>query len=177
MTMKANTYDTVSQIFHWLTVLLVSVMLVTGFGRDLFSFSMHDAIGNFHKSMGLLILGLTLLRVLWRGVKDAPPLDMPRPQKLAAHAVHSFIYAMLIVLPLTGWAMVSYFGKPLSFFGLFDVFPFGDKNRMEAVTAKEIHEFLAFTLSGLLSLHILAALYHHFVRKDGTINRMIPNRK
>jgi cytochrome b561 len=177
MTRMSNKYDTVSQVFHWLTVCLVSVMLLTGFGRDLFDFSSRDTVMMVHKGFGLTILALTLLRILWRAIKDAPPLQMPLAQRCAAHGTHALIYAVLIVLPLTGWAMASYFGKPLSYFGLFDVFPITEKNRGEGITTKEVHEFLAFALSGLIALHILAAFFHHFIKKDGVINRMLPNRK
>lgn len=179
MTEVAKKYDAVSQFFHWLTVLFVILMLASGFGRDFVPFSARDQVMDLHKSFGLTILLVTGLRIIWRAFRDAPPLPdtTPLPQKIAAHATHAFIYALLIVLPLTGWMMVSCFGKPLSFFGAFDIAALAEKDRVRAVITKDVHEILAFLLSGLIAAHIGAAVFHHFIQKDGLINRMIPHRK
>lgn len=170
-----NRYSTVSLILHWLIAALVvtQVLLVAG----------HEAIEgdrallNLHKSVGLSILVLTLVRLGWRIANPALPLPeaMPRWQKLVARATHVLFYVFLIAMPLVGWAASSAAGRDIVWFGLFEwpLLPIGGGREM-AGSLMDLHEAAAKALYVLIALHIVGALKHHFVDRDNVLHRMIP---
>jgi len=136
-----------------------------------------------HKSFGVTILLLTVLRLAWRLGHKPPPLPaaMAGWEKFAARATHVAFYALLVITPLAGWAMVSVSPTdiPTKIFGVISLphMPFfegvSDRAAVEDVI-KEVHEYLAFTILGLLALHVGAALKHHFVNKDQVMSGMAP---
>src|SRR5262245_58961210 len=121
MTGSTLHYDRVARGLHWTVGGLIIVNLILGIG--------HDAIGKafsvmpIHKSIGLLVLALSLFRLAWRLTHRPPPLpdSMARWEKAAAHGLHWIFYALMIALPVTGWIFVSAGDRPLHFFWLFDV--------------------------------------------------------
>lgn len=181
-------YSTVAVILHWLIALAVIALLIAGFW-------MGDAIRNpetqalafevfqLHKSLGLTVLVLTVVRLGWRLGHPAPALPdtMPGWQKTAAHATAWAFYVILLVMPLSGWVIVSTspFGLPTMWFGLFE-WPHITQltNAANALqingAAEEVHELLAFGAVGLLFLHVSGALKHHFIDRDDVLARMLP---
>lgn len=178
-------YTSVAVALHWAIAVLILGQIAGGL-------YMHDLpntapwkfhLYQIHKSVGLSILALTFLRLGWRLTHKVPALPdaMPGWQKLAARATHWGFYALLILTPLAGWAMVSVSPKeiPTIWFGLVDIphLPFfegvQDRGAVEDVF-KERHMFLAFTALFLLALHAGAALKHGFIDRDGVLRSMAP---
>ena len=133
-----------------------------------------------HKSFGFIILGLSILRLIWRLMHKAPPLpDNLKPwERKAAKFTHVGFYAFIIGLPLSGWIMVSA-STPKITTKIFKKIKIADfpaiprTEAMETIT-KTAHEVLAYALAVLIVLHIGAALKHHFVLKDNVLSRMLP---
>lgn len=171
-------YSPPAQIFHWLTVFFVAAAWTLGvLGDDLPRGSIRH-IGEFvHIIFGELVVLLLLLRVVWRFVTPAPPLEKTRfgaPAALATKLGHLAIYALLLAVPVVGVVTLFHGGEALSLFGVVDIPSPWPKNRELKHYSKEIHELLAHLLVMLAALHAAAALTHHFVLKDRTLKRMLP---
>jgi len=180
-------YTTVAIILHWLIALLIIGQIACGVYMTRLP---DDTVSKFeiyqlHKSSGLSILTLSLLRLIWRITHQPPPLPngMSGWEKTSARLSHVGFYALMIMVPLGGWALVSAspFASSVPTY-IFGVIPwphlpfFEDIEDRAALTEKiaGLHEFFAFTILGLLALHITAALKHHFVTKDSVLVRMAP---
>lgn len=171
MTVTQEKYSAFARWLHWSMAVLIIANLAGGL--------LHDALGDWvmplHKATGILILVLAVIRILWRMVKPAPhlPANMPLWERATASFTQSVMYALMVLIPLSGWVMSSAGDRPLTFFGLFPIpkFNITRENPVWGV-AHEGHELMAFLLIALLVLHIGAALRHHFVLKDGLLSRM-----
>ena len=169
-----NRYSIVSLILHWLIAALVvtQVALITVYE----STESRDFV-NAHKSVGLTILVLTLVRLGWRIANPAIPLPdtMRRWERLLARATHVLFYVFMIGMPLAGWAASSAAGLDILWFGLFPwpLLPIGGGREMEG-QLMDMHELAAKALYVLLALHVVSALKHHFVDRDNVLHRMIP---
>ncbi|WP_085808660.1 cytochrome b [Sphingomonas sp. TZW2008] len=168
-------YSSVAIAFHWIIALLVVVNLAIGL--------LHDAIPSLrawmpgHKAVGITVLALTAGRLAWRLAHRAPPLlaHTPAWEKGLAHATHWTLYALLLLMPLSGWAMVSGTEKrrPLDWFGTFDI-PYLPVSTATGSAAHEAHELLGWLMLALVVLHIAAALRHHLILRDDVLARMAP---
>ena len=169
-----NRYSIVSLILHWLIAALVvtQVALITVYE----STESRDFV-NAHKSVGLTILVLTLVRLGWRIVNPAIPLPdtMRRWEKWLARATHVVFYAFLIGMPLVGWAASSAAGRDVQWFGLFPwpLLPIAGGREM-AGQLMDMHELAAKALYVLIALHVAGALKHHFIDRDNVLHRMVP---
>lgn len=170
-----QTYGLIARIFHWLVALLIITLLIVGFymtslepTEDTFK------IYGMHKAFGLTAFVLILLRTLWRITNRyvQPPADLPEILKIAAVSAHLLLYVLMLVMPTSGMLMSLFGGHPISYFGLFTIDAF-EKNAELATTFKNTHETTAWILVILISAHILAAIYHHFIRKDNVLLRML----
>lgn len=168
----AASYSRVARWLHWGMALLIIGNLIGGLAHDLAP----RTIMPLHMGTGLLILALTLLRFGWRLIHRPPamPAAMPAWEKAAAHLGHLTLYALMFLIPLSGWVMASAGRSPISFFGLFDVMKF-DVTRGTPLweAAHEGHELMAFGMIALLVIHVVAALRHHHVLKDDVLTRML----
>ena len=165
----------VSIALHWLTTLLVIGLAVVGLVMtELPNSALKVQVYALHKSVGLTVLALAALRLLWRLVAGAPDeIPAPRLQQLAAKAVHWALYVLLFALPLSGWLFNSAAGFPLKWFGVLALPKlFTGYNPELKHLAHELHESGFYLLALLLVLHAGAALYHHYLKKDDTLNRM-----
>lgn len=176
-------YSGVARTFHWVTVLAVFTMLPLGLamtyrGKTLSIFDgTTDALYSAHKLLGFLLLWLTAGRLIYRLLHGAPS-DEPSLtwwQRAGSHLVHWLLYGLLLVVPLLGWLGVSLF-PARTVFGLFDLPALTGPDQGAANRVLGIHGKLALTLGAIVALHILAALYHRFVRRDGVLRRMWPGR-
>ena len=174
-----NRYNNISIILHWiLGAALVAIFIFGNYMADLPFSPQRLKLFNWHKWAGIMILFLSLLRLLWRLTHPAPALpakfDLTMPTwQLKAHKItHIALYAMFFVVPLTGWAYTSAAGFPVVLFGLFPLPDLIGADKALATLIKPWHEISAFTLAGLVVLHILAALKHHFIDRDGLLQRM-----
>jgi len=172
----ATRWSTVAKTFHWTMALLI-------LGNGAFAFWMDglkpslNKINMFalHKSIGLTVLALFLLRVLWRFADRRPPhTPGPRWQMVAMHAVHALLYVLIVALPLTGWAFNSAHGYPLQYFRQFNLPAIVGHDEGLANVLIEVHEYLFWFLLLLLVPHVGGALKHHIVDRDDTLRRMLP---
>ena len=172
-----NAYGLVAQAFHWLVVAGIIAQFVWAWRIDRTdSIRAEFALVNQHKSIGMTILGLVVFRLLWRGFNRPPPLptSMSPWEKFAASTAHWLLYALILAMPLSGWIYTSAAGFGAEFFGLVDIPDLVDRGeRLEKVFG-EVHEWLATCIIVLVSIHVLAALRHQFVLKDGLLRRMLP---
>lgn len=183
--MASTRYTNVAVALHWAMAILIIGQIAGGF-------YMHGlpntspakfALYQLHKSFGLSILALTFVRFGWRLAHRPPVLPSTTPlwQQLAARATHWVFYALMILTPLAGWAIVSVSPKeiPTVWFGLFEIphLPLfngvEDRHAVEEIL-EERHETLAFMILFLLALHIGAALKHGFIDRDGVLRSMAP---
>jgi cytochrome b561 len=180
-------YGAVAVTLHWLIALLVIGNICLGlYMSDLpRSDPTKFMIFQIHKSIGLTVLVLSILRVAWRLINPVPPLPagLSAPLRYAAHASHFLLYFLIVFIPLTGWIMVSAspLGNGTLYFGLFE-WPnlplFTGMSRAELrpmhETFETAHVILAWSAIVLVPLHVSAALYHHFWRGDTVLKRMLP---
>lgn len=175
---SAKQYGLVSQILHWLMAVLIMLQFIwawrfeqLGIGRERYE------LVNQHKSIGLTILTLLLIRLLWRSFNPPPPsVAMPLWQQQAMRTVHGLIYLLLLIIPPIGWAMSSAGGFVVSWFDVVDLPALTAQNDALKESLRDLHAALAWTLAVLITGHIAAALHHHFVQKDDTLKRMLPGR-
>lgn len=167
-------YSTTAMWFHWTIAVLVIVNLAVGI--------LHDPIPALrawmpgHKAIGVTVLVLTAGRIAWRLTHPAPPLPPATKawERVSAHATHWTLYVLLILMPLSGWTMVSAgTRRPLTWFGLFDIpyLPVSDAAGDIGATA---HGILGWTMLTLVALHIAAALRHRLILRDHVLARMAP---
>jgi cytochrome b561 len=143
--------------------------------------SRHDPIGSadslydLHRSIGAAVIPLVILRLIYRWTHSPLPLpeDIPAMQRLTAHVTHWGLYALLIVQPLTGWIATSAYRAPVIVFGWFELPPIWPENRAFCEQLFSVHSLIGIAIACLAAAHIGAALYHHFVRKDRILMRMI----
>ena len=178
MSLRSNDrqWGSVAKFFHWVIALAI-------IGNGLFALLIDLARSPMqkinwialHKSIGLTVLALLLLRVLWRGL-DRRPLEAAgsRWQRWAARAVHAVLYALILALPLSGWWFNSIAGKPLQWFKLFNLPALTAKNEDLTHWAHAVHEYLYWFLLLVLVAHVGAALKHHLKDNDNVLRRMLP---
>jgi cytochrome b561 len=169
-------YGAVAQLFHWAIVALVITQFVLAKRADGLSPIAKIGILATHKSIGITILGLALLRLAWRLFNPVPPLPAgaPRWQVRAAHVSHFLLYALLFITPILGWLMSSARAFSVSWFGLVTLPDFIAPNRATYETLHEAHEIMAYSLATIAVVHAAAALKHHFLDHDDVLRRMLP---
>lgn len=181
MAARPAVYSPAARRFHWITVAAVFVMIPLGLGMtyrgntlDLWD-ELTNGLYSAHKLLGFLVLWLTAGRLAYRLLHGAPP-DEPTLewwQKAASHLVHWALYGLLLVVPLLGWIGVSLY-PALTIFDLFNLPALAAPNEEAAKRVLALHGWLAILLALAVAGHIVAALSHHFVRRDGVLRRMLP---
>lgn len=166
---------------HWLlAIALVGIFSVGLYMADLPFSPQRLKLYNWHKWAGITILLLSVLRLVWRLTHTPPALPptvvqaMPGWQMRAYHATHVAMYALFFIVPLVGWAYSSAAGFPIVLFGVLPLPDFVPASKPLSELIKPWHEISAFALAGLVLLHVAAALKHHFIDKDGLLQRMLP---
>ena len=181
MTMKntINTYGSVSKFFHWTIFILVLGMLSFGFFLDDVPKPYQGMTYNIHKLTGLTILTLMAFRLFWRSINAKPglPYDTPYWQIIAERTVHFLLYLSLFVMPLAGWVGSAASGHPPHLGDWVLNLPINHPNKPLAEAAFTVHNWTAYILIGLITIHVLAALYHFFIKKDDILSRMLPHRR
>jgi cytochrome b561 len=165
-------YTLTARILHW--VIAVLVLFQVPAGILIVNFDL-GPVYNLHKSVGVLILPLVVIRLGWRLTHPAPPLphDIPAPQRAAAQTVHWTLYTLLIVQPIIGWIGTSAYPAPVPFFGLFEMPHIWWDDRTLSDQLFVVHRWIGIAMGVLLIGHIGAALHHHFIRKDEVFLRMV----
>jgi cytochrome b561 len=176
MTTSAPAYSLTARTLHWITATLVLINLPLGLAiANISDGPLKDWLYNLHRSVGALVIPVILLRFIYRlSHRPAPlPVDVPPIQQLAAHATHWLLYGLLIVQPFLGWIGTSAFPAPIVVFGLFELPPIWWEDRAFSDLVLTVHAFVALAIACLVVLHIGAALYHHYIRKDAVLARML----
>lgn len=184
---RAPTYTPLQKTLHWLVALLVLAqipggLLIEGYEQPTVE-AVNAALGenafntiyDLHKSVGLTILGLMILRVGARATRGKPPYLHPLPawMRLASGAVHASLYVLLIVTPIIGWIGVSAYPAPVPFFFLFDLqLPVAEDRPLSEWLLGSVHGPLGLLIGILAVIHILAALQHRLIRRDEVLSRM-----
>jgi cytochrome b561 len=173
-------YTTTAIVLHWLIALLIIGAFTLGLVMtDIPGFSPTKLrYYSWHKWAGVTVLLLAAVRLLWR-LKNRPPelsASMPAWQRGAAHGLHHLLYVFIFAVPLSGYFYTLAAGFPVVYFGLFQLPVLIAKNPALAETLKTVHYWLNMTMAALVLLHVLAALKHTFVDRDGTLRRMLPGR-
>ncbi|GLQ21902.1 cytochrome b [Algimonas porphyrae] len=173
-------YTRVAIVLHWTIALLIIGLIVFGLLMTKEWMPNRFAIYQLHKSFGITVLALSIVRLIWRLRHKPPALPdaMPGWQQRASHLTHGVFYGLMFVMPLLGWAMVSASDLPIPTV-LFGVVPLPDLPGLaqsEALEArfKALHEIGAKLFIGLIVLHVGAALKHQFIDRDGVLRRMLP---
>ncbi|MBJ9977717.1 cytochrome b [Pseudomonas sp. S75] len=176
LTLSAR-YARLSIALHWLMLVLLAAVyacieLRGQFPRDS---AERDLMKNLHFMLGLSVFALVWLRLAVRVVRATPPI-LPRPpawQTGLAHLMHLMLYLLMIGMPLAGWLILSAAGKPIPFYGL-ELPALIGKDPDLAKFIKGWHERVGTWGYWLIGLHALAGLYHHAIRRDNTLQRMLP---
>jgi len=174
----ATGWGPVTRLFHWGMLILLTGMVVVGDTMtDLPLGPAKLKIYALHKSIGITLLVLAVLRLAWRFGERRPTLPpMPAWQAKAAAAAHGLLYVLMLEIPLTGWLYNSAAGFPLQWFRLVNLPALAAADPALKALAKSAHEAGVVTLITLVALHALAALKHHFIDKDDTLKLMLPRR-
>ena len=167
----------VSQLLHWVIVVLIIVQVTLAeIADDLPIGAKKLALLARHKSFGITILGLALLRLAWRQLHPTPALPgtLKPYERALARFTHFMLYALLFAMPLSGWMMSSARGFPVSWFHIFQLPDLVPKNKALYDAFLTTHHTLAVVLAVVVTLHVAGALKHHFVLKDNVLRRMLP---
>jgi cytochrome b561 len=176
---KGRGYTGTAKALHWLILALLIVQFILAWtmphiGRNT---PVTTLIG-LHFSFGALILLVAVVRLLWRLTHAEPePEDgLPPWQVISARLNHWLLYLLLFVVPILGWINASWRGMPVSVFGLFEMPNLIAKRAPGWGWTGDIHGLLAdYAMLALVGLHVVAALYHYFIRRDGVLQRMLPD--
>lgn len=179
MQLKNNTtrYGVIAQLFHWTVVVLIVTQYVLANKANNLPLSLAKiSTLATHKSVGITILALAILRLIWRWFNPVPPgpATAPRWQNIASHVSHWSLYGLILLTPIVGWLMSSARNFSVSWFGLVTLPDFVEPDTTAYNFFRDAHEVLAIALFFIAIVHIAAALKHHFWDRDNVLRRMLP---
>jgi cytochrome b561 len=176
MNQALQRFTPLQRALHWLMAACILTMFFVGVGMVSTLMPKYLPLIAFHKSLGALILVLALLRLGVRLRYGAPPLpvDLPEPMKLAAHLSHYVLYALMIAMPILGWAMLSAANYPVVLFGGLHLPAIAPQSDSLHTQLWDAHYYLAFVFFAIVLLHLAAGLFHALVRRDGVFQTMAP---
>ena len=169
-------FTSLQRILHWLMAICILTMLFVGVGMVSTVAPKYLPLISFHKTLGVTILVLALIRLVVRLRTGAPPLpaDLPEPMKLAAQLSHYALYALMILMPLVGWAMLSAANYPIVLWGGARLPAIAPPSDSLHTLLWNTHVYLGLAFYALVLLHVAAALFHALVRRDGVFRTMAP---
>jgi cytochrome b561 len=175
---ELRVFDPVIRFLHWLTLFLVAAIFVLAFSIIYFASSREEAVAliQLHRSFGVTVWVVTLGRLVWRQFSRFPnwPADMPQTMRLAAQWSEHALYALLLTQPILGLLQTNAYGDRANLFFLGQLPALIGQDRPLAKQLLKVHETVGLLLLGLIALHASAALYHHFWRRDDTLEAMLP---
>lgn len=179
MAISSTSYSGTAKTLHWaIVVLLIAQFIFAWVMPEIRRDTPVTTLISLHFTFGIIILAVAIVRLGWRATHGEPaPLGgIPPWQMQSARAVHWLLYALLFVVPILGWINASYRGMPIVMFGL----------ELPTLVAKraagwgwtgDVHGLLSnYLMLALVALHVVAALYHYFFRRDGVLQRMLPGK-
>jgi cytochrome b561 len=184
---SSGRYTHIAMLLHWLVAALIIANVALIWTVDLWPDDAVRPVIDTHKSIGITVLGLALLRVLWRIGHRPPPIprSYPRWERAAAHAAHAALYLIIFALPLSGWLHDSAWNDaathPMYWFGLFEwpriaIFGGYDHAARDVVHDQlgALHTWCGYVLYALLAAHILGALKHQWLDRHAELQRILP---
>jgi cytochrome b561 len=172
-----SSWSATAKFLHWLVAVLIFLQFALGYLAKGWSLSPTKLdLFVWHKSTGIVILTLVLLRLLLRLGASAPalPEDTPAWERAAARSSQLLLYVFMISLPLSGWIINSAAGIPFKIFWWLELPPLGQADKQVATLTAYVHFWLGVVFAALVVVHISAALRHHFVKRDSVLRRMLP---
>jgi cytochrome b561 len=169
-------FNPLQRLLHWLMAVCILAMLFIGVGMVSTVTAKFLPLMVIHKSLGIAILVLALIRLVVRLRYGVPalPADLPEPMKIAAQLSHYALYALMIVMPLLGWAMLSAAAYPVVVFGGITLPAILPQSDWLHTWLWDAHFYLAFAFFGLVLVHVAGALFHALIRRDGVFEEMAP---
>jgi cytochrome b561 len=171
-----DSYGSVAKFFHWFIAVAIIGLIIVGYSLENINSSM---LYKAHKAIGFFVLLVVIARLLWRFSNIVPSYHaLPKWMVFGANAMHYTLYALMIIVPFAGFIASNAGQYPVSFLFLFDMPSlFANKYPQLGKDAMFIHKQAALIFACVIGFHILAALYHHFIRKDNILKRMLPFKK
>ncbi len=170
-------YTRTAVTLHWLIALLIFAAFPLGLYMHDLPLSPHKLrMYSYHKWIGVTVFLFAVIRLSWRATHRPPPMPdtMQNWEKLAAESVHFLLYALIFIIPISGWLMSSALGFQTVWFGVLPLPDLVGKNKVLADQLHEVHENLNYGMLLLVLAHVGAALKHHFIERDEVLVRMIP---
>jgi cytochrome b561 len=169
-------YTATARVLHWITAILVLAQIVLGvLIANKWTGAWQDQLYDLHKSNGAILIPIILIRILYRWGHPPPPLpaDIPAIQQFAAYTTHYLLYALVVAQVFLGWIGTATYPAPVPIYGLFNLPSIWPENRALSEQLLSIHKIVGISIAVVAAMHIGAALFHHFVRKDRVLMRMI----
>jgi cytochrome b561 len=180
-------YTTIAIVLHWIVAILIIINIALGFFADSVPDSYARSVVDLHKSIGITVLGLVILRILWRAAHQPPPMPAAYSplKRLLAHAAHGTLYLLILALPISGWmhdsAWKAAATHPMSLYGVIPWPRIGWIENVEPVQKEHLHDvffaahvYFGYALYLLLALHIIGALKHQFWDREAELHGMLP---
>ncbi len=176
MTAHQARFPLVSRVLHWLMALMVLAMLFIGTGMAASVSERYRFLIAIHRPLGLTVLILVAIRLVNRLINPPPPLpdSLPPLQRVAAKASHVLLYALMFIIPLLGWGMLSAAPYPVVIYGSLRLPPILPQNPILYSWLRELHGDFAYLLFAVFLAHLGAALMHGLIRRDGVFESMAP---
>ncbi len=164
-----------ARLLHWLMAVMIIAMLFIGAGMVASVSERHEWLLQLHKPLGIAILLLVIVRLVVRFTTRQPPLpaDLPAWQVLAANASHVLLYALMLVLPLLGWGMISAAGDPVMLGDSLQLPSILPAHAQTFALLRKAHGYLAYLLFVTVLVHLAAALFHAWVCRDEVLDSML----
>jgi cytochrome b561 len=169
-------WGAVTQSLHWLIVALIIMQVTLATLADEAPPAKKLGLLAYHKSVGITILTLAVLRLVWRWLNPTPllPTTLKPYERALARFTHVMLYVLLFAMPLSGWMMSSARGFPVSWFGFLQLPDLVPKSKPLFEALVVTHGTLAVVLGVVVALHVAGAMKHHFVLRDDVLRRMLP---
>tara|TARA_R110001583_G_scaffold67490_7_gene192892 strand:+ start:2113 stop:2640 length:528 start_codon:yes stop_codon:yes gene_type:complete len=175
MPQSVSKYNSLARFMHWLSALAIFSLFALGYWMVNLSYysEWYKIAPNWHKSVGLSLFALTLLRLIWKTLSKAPDIEGQNWEKTGAKIAHILLYILLFSTFISGYLISTADGRGIEIFSLFTLPSLGELIANQEDLAGEVHFYLTYSLIALALLHALAALKHHFINKDNTLKKML----
>lgn len=172
-----NKFGDLTKVLHWVIAALFVIQYYLVYRREYFPNDTNEKLQYLllHKSLGLSVLVLAFAMLAWRrvGIRPSMPSSMSPLELTLARYMHIALYAAMLIMPISGILMSLFGGYPVSFFGLFELPKFDNKNETLGSLFYITHVWSSYAIIPLVAGHTTAALYHHYVKKDDVLKRML----
>lgn len=175
MSLSTSQYSRVAKIIHWLSAVTIFALFALGYWMvDLTYYSEWYKIGpHWHKSVGLTLFVLTVIRLIYKKIKNSPAIEGAAWEKMGAKIAHMLLYILLFSTFISGYLISTADGRGIEVFNFFTLPGLGSFIENQEEIAGDVHFYLTYSLIALALLHAAAALKHHFINKDNTLKKMI----